>query len=371
MKPVEQLKKDLSKRHRKEYAYLTGIATAGIYLILRALGYLNKRVAIPNNVCFNVPLAVLFSGNGLFYADITKANLGLDPKHLMANEGAFDVVIAAHTYGSICDIEAIQSYCIQKDLFLIEDLAPAQGGRIAEKPVGFFGNCSVVSFGAGKIIDAGHGGAVLSDDRSLINEIERIDKTLPTFSTESAEQAERLSKYHTALYNEHYGKDLDRFAAQFVKHVFETKDHLLLRFNQQYAEVILEKLCELDSNNRRRREKARKLTELLEENGNDGFEVYTPPDGSVYWRFNLFLKNHRDEVFRQILRKGYKISSWFPSVDMFFEERKRSSVVTPVSDEVGDQILNLWVNDEVDNTYLRSVSEEIVGFFKNRDHGNR
>ena len=71
-------------------------------------------------------------------------------------------MIAVHGYGSTCDIQSIINICRDKHIPLIEDLAVAQGATVDLRPVGSFGDLSVVSFGSGKIIDVGHGGAVFT-----------------------------------------------------------------------------------------------------------------------------------------------------------------------------------------------------------------
>ena len=63
-----------------------------------------------------------------------------------------------------------------------------------------------------------------------------------------------------------------------------------------------------------------------------------------------------------LLKKQYKVSSWQPSVDIFFEHRDRVKEHTSgsVSDWVGEHVLNIWVNNEVDESYLRNIVGDIA-----------
>ena len=72
--------------------------------------------------------------------------------------------------------------------------------------------------------------------------------------------------------------------------------------------------------------------------------------------------NGRNKLFKYLLGKGYRVSSWYPSVDIFFHLRKDKPVKTPNSDWVGNHIVNIWVNDEVDDNYLYNISQDILKF---------
>lgn len=349
----------LCEMHQKDYSHLVGSATAGIYLALRAQGFVNKRVGIPNNVCVNVPMAVKFSGNNPVYLDSSKKTLGLAVGALKESHASIDGLIAVHGYGAVCDIENISQFCKERGIFLIEDFAPAQGAAVHGKPAGSFGDVSVVSFGAGKIINIFHGGAVLSNDRSLLNEIKKIEKSFSEFNDGKESVIRQLNSYHTQLYNEHYGKDINDFCGAFSQRAMRAKDSFLFAFCATHEKQLYENLIQIQENVKKRSENARKLAKFFQEIFHEDIEVFVPPEGSVYWRFNIFIKKNRDVVLKSLLRKKFKVSSWFPSVDLFFENREVSPVHTPVSDGIGDTILNMWVNNEIDENYLKNIAGEI------------
>lgn len=345
---------------------MVGNATTGICLSLQAAGLTDKQVAIPNNVCINVPMAVKYSGNHPVYLDCSRDTMGLSTQALINSGKKFDAVIAVHAYGAVCDIEGISEYCKKQGIFLIEDFAPAQGASIRGRMTGSFGDVSIGSFGAGKIIDIGHGGAVFTNDESLMKEIMACGERLQQFTPEKEAIVERLSRHHTALYNEFYGNDLSSHCDIFNGLIDETRDSILYRFDKNYVEPIANSLRSLEDNIRKRAEKAQRLISLFSERKHDSIELFIPPEGSVYWRFNVFLKEKRDIILKTLLRKRFKISSWFPSVDMFFYDRALSDPSTPVSDWIGDHILNIWVNDEVDAHYLDAVTQQLFDSLDNK-----
>jgi dTDP-4-amino-4,6-dideoxygalactose transaminase len=352
----------LGDLHQRQHAFLTGNGTSGIYLILKAAGFKNKNVAIPNSVCINVPLVIKFSGNNPVYLDISKDNLCLSVNELSMCKNKIDAFIAVHAYGSVCDIENISKYCGEENIFLIEDFAVAQGAEVNGRPVGSFGDASVVSFGAGKIIDVGHGGAVLSDDRNLMDKISNLGKKMGEFNDNKRRDVENLSKYVRELYNEHYGKDLNKFHGEFNRIAMGKKESFMFRFSSKYEDLIVNGINNLRENIKMREDNTFKLTEMLDRK-NENIDIYKPPEGSVCWRYNLFVKKNRDGLLKYLLSKKYKISSWFPSADIFLEDRSAGNANTPISDWVGDHILNIWVNEEIDDDYLSNVSEDILKFF--------
>ena len=352
------LEKRLQCIHNRDYAYLVGSGTAGIYGILKVMGFKNARVGIPNSVCMNVPLAVIFSGNQPVYLDISIENLGLSMESLENCPVRLDVVIAVHSYGSVCNIEAISKYCKRQNIFLVEDLAVAQGAKINGKPAGTFGDVSLVSFGKGKIVDVGHGGAVLTDNRDLLKELINLGKCLSPHTSMHDKRISRLNSYYTQLYNNYYGRGLKEHTDHFCERAIKSKDAFLFSFDLSYCEKIESGLKNIELNISTRKKYAEFLTNRLSDLN---IEIFQPPEGSVHWRYNIFLKRkNRDIILHTLLRKGYKISSWFPSVDLYFGKTNEIPVNTPISDHIGETILNIWINHEVNEDYLISISEEIL-----------
>jgi dTDP-4-amino-4,6-dideoxygalactose transaminase len=294
------------------------------------------------------------------YLDIDPDNLGVAVSAVRESGRSLAALIAVHAYGCMCDVEAVAQWCRTNGVFLIEDLATAQGARSAGSPAGAWGDVSVMSFGQGKIIDVGDGGAVLTDDRSLLAEIGDLETSLPVASFEDLAKVDDVNATHTALYNAHYGRDLNQHSAAFQQFAVGARNGLIRRTRDDFVEPVLRQLGCLADNLAERERRASYLTKRFHEVEDRQLSLWQPREGSVYWRFNLFIRSHRDRMLRTLLRRGYKVSSWYPSVDLFLENRATSGVRTPVSDEIGDTILNLWVNDEIDCAYLGHICDAIL-----------
>lgn len=357
---MTDLEKKLCHIHAREHAYITGSGTSAIYVALKSLGLKNKYIGIPNNVCFNVPLGIIYSANFPFFLDIESETLGLPARELEKHSEAISAVIAVHSYGSICNIESIADCCQKHGLPLIEDCAVAQGAKFNNKPAGSFGDISLLSFGAGKNIDVGHGGALLTNDQRLYKEFVAIDKELDQFSNSKQDAVEHLSSFHTGLYNKFYTNEQYDQCSKFLIKAKQYKDSYLCRFASFYEESILIQLDQLADNISMRELNTHKLVKLFEGTA-EQIDVFAPPEGSTIWRFNVFI-NNRNRLLKYLLKKKYKVSSWQPSVDLFFDLRSNNKVNTPISDWVGEHILNIWVNHEIDDLYLQDITQEIIKF---------
>ena len=77
-------------------------------------------------------------------------------------------ILVSHLHGQIADVEAIVQKAKAHKLKIIEDVCQSPGGQFAGKPLGTFGDVATFSFGGSKLLSAGRGGAVLSNDEAVI-----------------------------------------------------------------------------------------------------------------------------------------------------------------------------------------------------------
>ena len=351
----------LCQLHQRSYCLLTGNGTAGIALCLKALGLQGKSVAIPDSVCLNVPLAVLFSGNQPVYLDINIDDLGLSFEEIASHAPVLDAIVAVHGYGSVCRIGKIEAIAAQHGLPLIEDACLLQGGHVDGRPTGSFGVASVVSFGVGKPITLGHGGAILTDDPHLYQAIKTLNEMLPHFTKAADQAVDELGKAHTQLYNKHYGWDLAAHIVPFRRMALGARQHFLHRFNEKLLPRLSEALEVLPQEIELRWFNWRQLSQELNLTVGDHIQILSPPLGSVPWRLNL-LMDRRDQAMCTLHKRGLNASSWHPPVSQFFEDNCIPDS-TPVSHEIGKKILNLWLEDYSEK-YAQSVCATLQSIWR-------
>ena len=75
----------LEKLLKKKYCFLTSNCSTAIYILLKSLGLKRKLIIIPANICYDVVLSILFSGNIPYPLDIDK-DLNLSFKEFKKNQ---------------------------------------------------------------------------------------------------------------------------------------------------------------------------------------------------------------------------------------------------------------------------------------------
>ncbi len=73
-------------------------------------------------------------------------------------------VIASHLHGGLVDLRALCAVAQRSGLAVVEDACQCPGAQLAGKSVGSWGDVSVWSFGGSKLLTAGRGGALFTQD---------------------------------------------------------------------------------------------------------------------------------------------------------------------------------------------------------------
>ncbi len=85
--------------------------------------------------------------------------------------------IPMHTYGHPCKIDKIKEICEKYNIFLIEDAAESVGSFYKDRHTGTFGKLGVMSFNGNKIITAGGGGCIITNDEVLAKKAKHLTTT--------------------------------------------------------------------------------------------------------------------------------------------------------------------------------------------------
>lgn len=148
-----------------ELGTAVGVAsgTEALWLALRALGLgPGADILLPALTASATAAAVLETGARPVFADVSAADLNLDPdrlaRHLTPQTRA---VVAVHLYGHPADLTALAAFCAAHHLALVEDCAQAHGAQHTGRSVGSFGVAAAWSFYPTKNMGAfGDGGLV-------------------------------------------------------------------------------------------------------------------------------------------------------------------------------------------------------------------
>jgi len=150
----------------RKYAVAVPNGTIAIYLSLLAAGLTQgKKVAVPNVTMIATINAILWAGAEPVIIDLNE-RLCMSLKSLQTVD-KLDGVIYVPLNGRTEDGLAIEEYCNEKNIILIEDSAHALGSQYQDRMCGSLGSMSVFSFTPHKIITMGQGGMVLTDDNNF------------------------------------------------------------------------------------------------------------------------------------------------------------------------------------------------------------
>jgi dTDP-4-amino-4,6-dideoxygalactose transaminase len=349
----DNLEKLLCKNHKKKYCLLTGNATTALYLSLKSLPNNIKKIGIINNSCIHVPISIILAKKKIVFIDINLKNFSFDFEDLKRKK--IDAIIAIHSFGYKCDIEKLKSYSKKNKIFLIEDLAVAQGlDRNSKKPVGSFGEISILSFGKGKIIDAGGGGALLTDNLDIFNNISILNDDLDNCTNLKKKYMDQLSKIHTKTYNQKYifKNNINSFE-YFRSKVKSHAKNFLFKFENFRAKKIYKKTLKINEYIKLRIKNYIDLYKELSQKKNDKYIFFKIKSSFIPWRFNIFFKENQDRNFaiKELLKKKINISSWYSGSDAFFDKNKNLKN----SKYVSNNILNIWINEEFKKSYRNKV----------------
>lgn len=167
----------LSARH----ALLTDSGTSALVLALRILVGRGGTVALPGYACVDLAAAARYADVRVRVYDIDPTTLSpdLDSVSHVVKQGVAAVVVA-HLYGFPADVPGVAELAVAHGASVIEDAAQAAGGTLRGQPLGSFGALTVISFGRGKGITGGSGGALLAITPDLAERLESIDRPGPT-----------------------------------------------------------------------------------------------------------------------------------------------------------------------------------------------
>jgi dTDP-4-amino-4,6-dideoxygalactose transaminase len=166
--PVTLLEREFAALMGTRYALAVSSCSAAIFLSLEALG-LEKgaKVLIPAFTFAAVPSSVVHAGMVPVLCEVGE-NYRLDMEDFAARLPGVQAVLVSHMRGHTSDMDAILTLCEAAGVPVIEDAAHSLGTRWHGRKIGTLGRVGCFSFQSYKLVNAGEGGILISDDAELI-----------------------------------------------------------------------------------------------------------------------------------------------------------------------------------------------------------
>src|SRR5271157_5976659 len=167
-KEVEKLEAEFAERLGTKYAIGVTSGTGALHTALSALGVgPGQEVIVPAYMWISVLAAVVNLDAIPVLADIDETfclNPAAVEKCITPKTRG---IIMVHMSGAPGNVKAIQKIARDHKLFLLEDCAQCNGGKVNGQNVGTFGDLGIFSFQMNKNMSAGEGGCVVTDDFRL------------------------------------------------------------------------------------------------------------------------------------------------------------------------------------------------------------
>ena len=192
---VDRFEKDFATYVGAKHAVAVVNGTAALHLALLIADVEKDDEVITQALTFvATPNAISYTGAKPIFLDSDLDTLGLSPDALSnflekncelvdaqcVNKTTRKVIKACvpmHTFGHPCKIDEIVKICKKWHIEVIEDAAESLGSTHKAKHTGTFGNLGVFSFNGNKIITAGGGGVIVTDDETLAKRAKHLSTT--------------------------------------------------------------------------------------------------------------------------------------------------------------------------------------------------
>ncbi|WP_340303365.1 DegT/DnrJ/EryC1/StrS family aminotransferase [Roseobacter sp. HKCCD7870] len=167
--PVALLEREFADLMGVKYALAVSSCSAALFLSLEALGLKQgARVIIPAFTFAAVPSSIVHARMQPVLVEVGE-NYRIDLDDFTAKiDQDIDAVLISHMRGHTSDMDAIKALCDARNIPVIEDAAHSLGTLWHGKKIGTIGKVGCFSFQSYKMINAGEGGILISNDPDLI-----------------------------------------------------------------------------------------------------------------------------------------------------------------------------------------------------------
>lgn len=256
---VQLLEKKLADYLGSPHAQLVTSATAGLHLVLLALGVGPGDEVITTPMTFVATLNVIaLCGAKPVLVDVEPGTYNIDVAKIEAKiTPKTKAIMPVHFAGLSVDLDSLYAIAKKHNLRVVEDAAHAIGSEYKGKKIGSFGDIQVFSFHPCKNLTTAEGGCIVSRDDELVNKINRM-------------------RFH--------GIDRDawnRYSKGGSQHFDVILPGYKCNMSDLQATIGLDQLAQLDAGNKKRQELVERYYDQLH-----GWEEVILPTRPVYDHFN-------------------------------------------------------------------------------------
>ena len=167
---VSHLESEFATICNRKYCCAVNSCGSALFLALKGLGVSSGSGVLVNaHTLTPVPSAIVHAQATPVFVESDEMGL-LDLRHLASQISAHPgarVLLLSHMRGRVCDMEEVVRICERSGVVLVEDCAHALGSAWGGRPCGTFGVAACFSAQTNKLVNAGEGGLLVTDDDVL------------------------------------------------------------------------------------------------------------------------------------------------------------------------------------------------------------
>lgn len=166
--PVARLEAEFAELMGVKYAVAVSSCSQALFLAMKALDLpRGARILVPAFTFAAVPSAIVHADCVPVLVEVG-SNFRIDLEDFRAKfDDSIDAVMISHMRGHTSDMDAIMELAEAKGVPVIEDAAHSLGTLWNGRKIGTIGKIGCLSFQSYKLINAGEGGILLTDDPEL------------------------------------------------------------------------------------------------------------------------------------------------------------------------------------------------------------
>ena len=175
-KRVQDFESSLREFLNVKHVVSVNSGTAALHAALLALDIKTEdEVLLPSFTFVATANAVVASGAKPVFVDINTKDYTIDLQDLNKKiSRKSKAIIPVHLYGHPADLTEINEIANQHSIYIIEDACQSLGSTYKNKQTGTFGKMGCFSMYASKVLTAGEGGAIVTNEDKLADTLKMI-----------------------------------------------------------------------------------------------------------------------------------------------------------------------------------------------------
>ena len=319
-KYVQSFEKSAASFVKSKYAIAVNSGTAALQAALYALDIKKgDEILIPSFTFVATANAVVSTGAKPICVDILKENYTIDPDDLQKKiNKKTRAIIPVHLYGNVAYVERLSEIAKKHHLPIIEDAAQSLGSTYKGKHTGTFSEMGCYSMYPAKVMTAGEGGFITTNDKKL------RDKLL-------------MIRNHGMI----HGYDTKIFG-------------LNLRLPEISAAIATTQMKKLPKFLKSRKNNAKLLSKLLSE-----LKVDLPhqrKNENVNWYLYTIATEKRNKLLKKLNEKGVGAASYYPTPvhkTPFYKLKTQ----LPVTDWASSHVISIPIHPNVTQKNIEFIAK--------------